>query len=184
MEMLSMKRVNLFLVIASVLLFGQAGVAQEKFNDVRQQMADSLTAVKTSLRADERAAAMEHFGNAKKIWETEARPMITEGMKTNNQFQEYFDRIAEVDGHFISLAQELESGGFEQIESRVNAVIWAISHHPRGFKVPNPRYTAWDWVFGLGIGIGFCVFAVVFGLHLRRSYYRRYKKQGAEAPQG
>lgn len=179
-----MKRISPFLVVVIVLFLSQAGVGQEKFNDVRQQMADYLTAVKTSLRADERQVALGHFADAKKVWEAGVKPMITEGVKTNDQFQEYFDRMAEVDGHFVSLAQELESGGLQQIESRVNAMIWAISHHPRGFKVPNPRYTVWDWVFGLGIGIGFCVFAVVFGLHLRRSYYRRYQKQGEEAPKG
>ncbi len=179
-----MKRINLFLVIVTVLLFSQPGVGQERFNDVRQQMADHLTAVKSSLRANERQAALAHFGEAKKIWEAEVKPMITEGVKANDQFQEYFDRMAELDGHFVSLAQELESDGLLQIESRVNAMIWAISHHPRGFKVPNPRYTVWDWVFALGIGIGFCVLAMVFGLHLRRSYYRRYQKQGEKAPKG
>jgi len=179
-----MRRVNLYLLAFSFLLLSQAALSQEKFTDVRQRMADDLTAVKVSLQANDRAAALEHFADAKKVWEAEVRPMITEGVKTNNQFQEYFERMAEVDGHFVSLAQELESAGSKQVESRVNAMIWAISHHPRGFKVPPPRYTVWDWVFGLGIGIGFCVFAVVFGLYLRRSFYRRYQKQGKEPSKG
>jgi hypothetical protein len=175
-----MRRRNLFLLAFSFLFLSQVGLSQEKFNDVRQQMADHLTAVKTSLRANDRQVAMGHFAAAKRVWEDDVKPMITEGVKTNSQFQEYFDRLAEVDGHFVSLAQELESGEVKQVESRVNAMIWAISHHPRGFKVPPPRYTAWDWVFGLGIGVGFCVFAAFFGLYLRRSYYRRYQKQGKE----
>jgi hypothetical protein len=179
-----MRRVNLFLVIVIVLLLSQAGVSQEKFNDVRQQMADRLTAVKTSLQANDRGAAVGHFAEAKKTWEADVKPMIMEGVKTNNQFQEYFERMAEVDGHFVALGEELSSGGPQQVESRVNAIIWSISHHPRGFKVPPPRYTAWDWVFGLGIGIGFCTFAIGFGLHLRRSYYRRYQKQGKDTPKG
>jgi len=173
-----------FLLILSFLFFAHAVLSQERFNDVRQQMADHLTAVKTWLRANDREGAKKRFDEAQKVWETDVKRMITEGVKTNDQFQEYFDRMTEVDEHFAALAQELESGEAPKVESRVNAIIWAISHHPRGFKVPPPRYTMWDWVFGLSIGIGFCVFAIVFGLHLRRSYYRRYQKQGKEPPKG
>jgi hypothetical protein len=102
--------------------------------------------------------------------------MITEGVKTNEQFREYFKRMAEIEENLNSLAQILEGKNTEGIESKANAVIWGISHHPRGFDLPKPRYSAWDWVFALGIGLGFCIFATVFGLHLRKSYYRRYKK--------
>jgi hypothetical protein len=107
--------------------------------------------------------------------------MIVEGVKADEQFREYLERMAEVDEHLLSLSQSLEKKEAPQIEPEVNAVIWAISHHPRGFDVPQPRYSAWDWVFGLGIGIGFCLVAVVFGLYLRRSYYRRYGRQAGDS---
>ncbi len=168
-----------------VLLFVfQSGFGQEKFNDVRQHMADRLTAVKTAVRAADRAAAQVNLAEAKKTWEAEVRPMIVDGVKTNGQFQEYFDRLGDVETNLTALAAELEAGETGRFESLVNAVIWAISHHPRGFDVPPPRYTAWDWVFGLSIGVGFCVFAVVFGLYLRRSYYRRYTRPGTEGRKG
>ncbi len=76
-----------------------------------------------------------------------------------------------------SLALLITQKKTDQIESLVNQIIWGISHHPRGFDVPDPVYTVWDWVFGLGIGLGFCVFITCFGLYLRRSYYRRYAKK-------
>lgn len=175
--------------VPAALLFALAFITQpvagqEKFNDVRQVLADRLTAVKTAIREDDAAGAQDNLGEAKKIWEAEVKPMIVEGVKTNGQFQEYFDRIGEVETSLAALGAELEAGETQRIESLVNALIWAISHHPRGFDVPPPHYTIWDWVFGLSIGLGFCVFAVVFGLYLRRSYYRRYAGPGTEARKG
>jgi len=170
--------------LLALLFVIQPAFGQEKFNDVRQQMADRLTAVKAAIRDADRAAAQANLAEAQKTWEAEVKPMIVEGAETNGQFQEYFDRIQDVENNLTALAAELEAGEAGRIESLVNAVIWGISHHPRGFDVPPPRYTAWDWVFGLSIGVGFCVFAVVFGLYLRRSYYRRYAKPGPEGRKG
>jgi hypothetical protein len=147
-------------------------------------MADRLTDVKNDIRDADRTAARNDLAEAKKIWEAEVRPMISDGVKTNGQFQEYYDRIQEVEQNLDLLAAGLEAGETGRIETLVNAAIWAISHHPRGFDVPPPHYTIWDWVFGLSIGLGFCVFAVVFGLYLRRSYYRRYAGPGTEARKG
>ncbi|GEM_PF-1199315 len=155
---------------------------QEKFNDVRQSMADRLTEVKTAVRTADRTAARVNLDKARQIWETEVWPMIAEGVQTNDQFAEYFDRRQEIETNLNVLASELDAGASDRIESLVNATIWSISHHPRGFGVPRPRYTVWDWVFALTIGIGFCVFAVVFGLYLRRSYYRRYASYEPPAP--
>jgi len=177
------KSVPIVLLLALPLVL-QPGFGQEKFNDVRQQMADRLTAVKTAVRDADRAAAQINLAEAKKTWEAEVKPMIVDGVKTNAQFLEYSNRIQDIETNLTALAAELEAGEAGRIEALVNAVIWAISHHPRGFDVPPPRYTAWDWVFGLGIGIGFCVFAVVFGLYLRRSYYRRYARPGTEGRKG
>jgi len=153
-----------------------AARGQEKFIDVRQSMADNLTAVKTAVKAADWTAALEKFGKAREIWEAGVKPIILGGVKSDTQFQEYFGRIGEVETGFGVIGQLLESRNGAEVEAKVNAVIWGISHHPRGFNVPEPRYTVWDWVFGLGIGLGFLVFAIFFGLKLRRSYYRRYLK--------
>ena len=171
-----MRKVPFFLAVMLLFVFARTIVAQEKFIDVRQAMADSLTSVKTAVKNNDWDGAFSHFQKAKSIWEQEVKPMITGGVKTDTQYEEYFKRIAEIQGNLNGLAQLLEARKSEDIEPKANAIIWGISHHPRGFAVPKPRYTAWDWVFGLGIGIGFCLLATVFGLHLRRSYYRRYKK--------
>jgi hypothetical protein len=171
-------------LLLSLLVFGRMTFGQEKFNDVRQFLADSLTGVKTAARAADLAAARKDLKAALEAWENDVKPMIVEGVRTNSQFQEYFDRMGDVDTNLAALAVELEEGDSQKIETRVNATIWAISHHPRGFSVPPPRYTIWDWVFGLGIGLGFCVFAIIFGLHLRRSYYRRYARPEAKVRKG
>jgi hypothetical protein len=172
------------ILVFSLLVFGQMAFGQEKFNDVRQSLADSLTGVKEAAGAGDLAAARKDFQTALETWERDVKPMIIEGVRTNSQFQEYFDRMAEVDADLAALGSELEEGVSQEIETRVNATIWAISHHPRGFSVPPPRYTVWDWVFGLGIGLGFCVFVIFFGLHLRRSYYRRYARPEARVRKG
>ncbi len=172
------------LLLGLLLVFGRMTYGQEKFNDVRQRLADFLTGVKTAARAADLVGARRDLEAALEAWENEVKPMIVEGVRTNSQFQEYFDRMGEVDANLAALTLELEEGDSQKIETQVNATIWAISHHPRGFSVPPPRYTTWDWVFGLGIGVGFCVFAVVFGLHLRRSYYRRYVRPEPKVRKG
>lgn len=179
-----MKRVVRVVLAFGILLTPPASLSQEKFNDVRQRLADFLTAVKTAARASDQEAARKSFEEAQKTWTAEVKPMIVEGLRSNDQFQEYFDRMADVDTNLAMLAQEMDLPDLQKIEARVNSIIWGISHHPRGFSVPAPRYTAWDWVFGLGIGIGFCLFAILFGLYLRRSYYRRYSNAPTGNPKG
>jgi predicted metal-binding transcription factor (methanogenesis marker protein 9) len=93
------------------------------------------------------------------------------------KFKEYVDRIDQVEAGLAELRRLLKDNKSEEVPAHVNAIIWSISHHPRGFDVPPPVYKWWDWVFGLGIGLGWCVFAIFFGLYLRRSYYRRYKRE-------
>lgn len=171
-----MRKAIFLLVTLGVTCFVRNSLGQEKFIDVRQEMANKLTAVKTAAVKNDWASALESFAGAKEIWRSEVKPMITEGVKTNEQFQEYFKRLAEIEENLNSLAQILEGKNTEGVETKANAVIWSISHHPRGFDLPKPRYSVWDWVFALGIGLGFCIFAIVFGLYLRKSYYRRYKK--------
>jgi hypothetical protein len=161
-----------------------SGVCQEKFNDVRQGMADFLTAVKTDSNTADFDSAGRNLAAALRVWTEDVKPLILEGVRTNDQFREYFDRIPEVETGLDVLARDIARGDREAVESRANAIIWAISHHPRGFDIPQPRYTAWDWVFGLSIGLGFCILAVVSGLYLRRSYYRRYSRFPAEKPKG
>lgn len=179
-----MRRIAPLAIVLVLFVLAQTGLCQEKFNDVRQRMADRLTAAKSASRSGDRAEAGKNFREALDVWHSDVKPMITEGVKSNSLYQEYFDRMAEVEENLASLGRELDSGEAQIVETRVNAIIWGISHHPRGFKVPPPRYTIWDWVFGLGIGIGFCVFAVIFGLYLRRSYYRRYSNAGRQNPKG
>ena len=164
----------LFLFVVPALL------GQERFIDVRQNMADNLSAVKAAVKEADWEGALEKFRTARQVWETDVKPIITEGVKSDTQFQEYFDRIGEVEAGLSSTGQLLETRNAADVEAKINAIIWGISHQPRGFKVPNPRYSAWDWVFGLGIGLGFIFFATFFGLRLRRSYYRRYLKNPAQ----
>lgn len=173
----------LFFPVLFGLALAPAG-GQERFNDVRQSMADRLTDIKAAVRAGDRDAARTSLARAREIWERDVWPMIEAGVRTNDQFAEYFNRRQEIELNLDRLAAELEAGGVERLEALVNATIWSISHHPRGFDVPPPRYTVWDWVFGLTIGIGFCVFAIVFGLYLRRSYYRRYARPGVPRERG
>ena len=166
------------LVAVGALLLAQAAFAQERFIDVRQEMADNLTSVKTAAKNNDWAAAQNSFNKAKDTWQNEVKPLLIEDQKEEKpRFLEYFGRMNEVEENLSKLAHLLESRKDADIESQVNAIIWGISHHPKGFEVGPPKYSAWDWVFGLGIGLGWCVFATFFGLYLRRSYYRRYKKQ-------
>ncbi len=177
------KTVPLALIIG-LLTASLSALCQEKFNDVRQGMADRLTAVKTASNAGDLDSAGRDFSAAQRAWVEDVKPMIVDGVRTNDQFREYFDRIPEVEAGLAALAREIGRGERREVESLVNALIWAISHHPRGFDIPQPRYTTWDWVFGLSIGIGFCILAVFSGLTLRRSYYRRYTRPGGEKRKG
>jgi hypothetical protein len=173
-----MRKTIVLLSLAVLLTFSLSLWSQEKFIDVRQAMADHLASVKKFWGERDRAKANEEFEKAQEVWQKDVKPMIIEGEKTSEQFREYYERIAEVEAGLDKLGGLLESGTAQEIDPVANAIIWAISHHPRGFNVPKPRYSVWDWVFGLGIGIGFCLFAIFFGRHLRRSYYRRYEKGG------
>jgi len=172
-----MRKIIPLLLAATILLLAQDTIAQEKIIDVRQNMADALTSVKTAVSQNDWAEALSGFNSAKDIWNNEVKPLLIEDEKTDKRFLEYFGRIGEVEDGLNSLGQLLAAKSTEEIEPKVNAIIWSISHHPRGFDVPEPVYKWWDWVFGLGIGLGWCVFAIFFGLYLRGSYYRRYKKE-------
>jgi hypothetical protein len=171
-------------LIVGLLTASPSGFCQERFNDVRQGMADLLTAVKTASSVADLDSAGRNLAAAGRAWTEDVKPLILEGVRTSDQFQEYFDRIPVVETGLAELAREIERGDLQEVDLRVNAIIWAISHHPRGFDIPQPRYTAWDWIFGLTIGIGFCILAVVSGLYLRRSYYRRYSRPPAEKRKG
>lgn len=162
-------------------VFGLAALAvslsaQEKFIDVRQNMADRLTAAKAAAASGDWEAAAAGLRDADDAWRNDVKPLILDGVKGDPQYQEYAGRISEVEASLMAAARAVEAADRAGFEAGVNAAVWGISHHPRGFSVPKPRYTVWDWVFALGIGIGFCIFAVWFGLYLRRSYYRRFPK--------
>ncbi|MHC4157636.1 MAG: hypothetical protein ACYSSO_01015 [Planctomycetota bacterium] len=192
-----MKKPIFFTVAASLLLLAQAAVAQHgelEFIEARQEFADNLTSVKNILKDNDWTNAQQSFDKAKDEWENKVKPMIVEGREAEidtarnegvenpedapGKLKEYSDRISEVETNLSKLALLLKSKEAGEIETTVNAIIWAISHQPRGFDVPKRTYSVWDWVFGLGIGGGFCIFAIVAGLYLRRSYYRRYQKLG------
>lgn len=190
-----MKKFIYLFAAASLLLFNQTLVAQHEeleFIEIRQEFADNLTAVKNAVKDDDWANAQQSFDQAKDEWENKVKPTILEGREAEidtarnegvenpedapGKLKEYSDRIGEVEGNLNKLALLLKSQKNEEIETTINAIIWAISHQPRGFDLPHRKYSVWDWVFGLGIGGGFCIFAIVAGLYLRRSYYRRYQK--------
>ncbi|MBM3310868.1 MAG: hypothetical protein FJY80_05110 [Candidatus Aminicenantes bacterium] len=166
-------------LIALVLAVGglaAASSAQERFIDVRQAMADALTSVKAAAGKGDWAAAAAAVESARTIWDRDVKPLILEGVKTDASFEEYAGRAGEVEAAVAAAGAAVAAGNAAEAELKVNAAIWGISHHPRGFDLPAPRYSAWDWVFGLSIGLGFCLFATWFGLYLRRSYYGRFPK--------
>jgi hypothetical protein len=167
---------SLFLLILGIAHLTTAAAAQEKFIDVRQAMADSLTAAKEAGTKADWAAARVSLEKGADLWFKEIKPMINEGLSSNADLQEYANRIAEVDGNLVAADAAVEARDSVQLSTKINAAIWGISHHPRGFDVPPPRYTAWDWVFALVIGLGFCTLAIWFGLYLRKSYYSRYPR--------
>jgi len=165
-----------FFLILGLALLTTAAAAQEKFIDVRQSMADSLTAAKAAGGKSDWTAARTALEKGAGLWIGEIKPMINEGLRSNADLQEYANRIAEVDGNLVAADAAVEARDAVQLSIKINAAIWGISHHPRGFDVPPPRYTAWDWVFALVIGLGFCALAIWFGLYLRKSYYSRYPR--------
>ncbi len=162
----------------AALLLASAPVvlAQERFIDVRQAMADRLTEAKAAVAKGDFDAARAPLDLGRNAWAMDVKPMIEENAPKNADYKEYFDRIGAVEADLAAAAEALAARDAAGFEKRVNAAIWGISHHPRGFTVPAPRYTAWDWVFALGIGLGFCAFAIWFGLYLRRNYYSRYPR--------
>lgn len=187
---------SIFLIAAAILLLSAqtvfAQVEELAFIEIRQKLADNLTSVKNAVKNNNWTSAQESLKLAKEIWESKVLPMVLDGRKEEiekaraagvenpenieGKFKEYSDRVGEVQANLEKLAQLLISQKGDEIETTVNATIWAISHQPRGFNIPHRTYSVWDWTFGLGIGLGFCLFAVVSGLYLRRSYYRRYPK--------
>ncbi|UCE99428.1 MAG: hypothetical protein JSV82_09765 [Planctomycetota bacterium] len=190
-----MKKFVYLVAAGSLLLFVQTVVAQQdelKFIEFRQEFADNLTSVKNAVRENDWVTAQQSFDQAKDEWENQVKPMIVEGRQEEiekarqegienpedapGKLKEYSDRIGEVEENFSKLAQLLKNKEVQGLELTINAIIWGISHQPRGFDIPHRTYSVWDWVFGLGIGGGFCIFAIVAGLYLRRSYYRRYQK--------
>jgi len=172
-----MNRLRPPLILATLFLSATpAAFAQEKFIDVRQVMADRLTEAKAAAVKGDFDAARTSLDVGREAWTRDVKPMIEENAPKNADYQEYFDRIGSVEADLAAAGTALETRDPAGFEKRVNAAIWGISHHPRGFNVPAPRYTAWDWVFALAIGFGFCGFAVWFGLYLRRNYYSRYPR--------
>jgi hypothetical protein len=186
----------IFLLVVGIPVFSiQTAFAQVDelaFIEIRQEFADSLTAVKNAVKANDWLLAQQSFDRAKKSWESDVKPIIVKGRKEEiekarqagvenpesepGKLKEYSDRIGAVEENLGKIAQFLTGQKGEEIEPTINATIWEISHQPRGFDIPHRTYSVWDWVFGLGIGLGFCAFAVVTGLYLRRSYYRRYRR--------
>lgn len=171
------KIISLLIAVIIVLCLAPNLMAQEelRFIETRQAMADNLTAVKETVNEQDWAKAKESFDKANEIWQNEVKPIL-DGPNTD-RYKEYTDRKGEVEANLNDLGQLLVDKADGRIEEKVNATIWALSHQPRGFDVGEPVYNAWDWVFALSIGIGFCIFIICFGLYLRRSYYRRYGRQ-------
>jgi hypothetical protein len=172
----AMRKNAVIVLFLGLLLLARSGLAQEKFIDVRQTMANALTAAKDAAKKGDWDGAAASLEKARSTWTEEVRPLIRESVKVDKDYQEYFDRIGEVESNLDAAAAAIVARSLADLEAKVNAAIWAFSHHPRGFSVPKPRYSAWDWVFGLGIGLGFCIFAVWFGFYLRCSYYSRFPK--------
>ncbi len=172
-----MRKITSAFITLVLLCLVQTVFAQEEIIETRQEMADQLSAVKKAAADSNWTGATDSFNKAKDAWQNQVKPILTEDSeKAKPRFTEYFDRIGEVEKGLDELGQILAGQKQGEVETKVNQIIWSISHHPKGFEVGPFTYSVWDWVFGLGIGGGFCVFAIVFGLYLRRSYYRRYKK--------
>jgi uncharacterized membrane protein YvbJ len=83
---INMRRIISLLVAVAVLLLAQTLFAQEKIIDVRQEMADHLTEVKTAVSDNDWAKALSSFNKAKDVWQNEVKPLLIEDDKTEKRF--------------------------------------------------------------------------------------------------
>ena len=169
---------KLFFLFAFVvlLIFDRQSFAQEKFDETREEMASYLTSIKKAAKESIWDEALTSLKDAKNIWYNQIKVLIVQDQEKGKRFQEYFNRMDEIEANLDNIEKILDEKNLHEIESAINQTIWSISHHPRGFEVPKPKNTVWDWVFALTIGIGYCIGITFFGLYLRKSFYRRYKK--------
>jgi len=175
-----MKKIICLTAIILMLFVAGNAVAQEKFIDVREDMAKNLTQVKKLADEAKWEDAKTTLLTAKDIWANEVKTLILEDQNKGKRFSEYFDRLAVIETNLEDISSYLTAKDAAKTEETVNATIWSISHQPAGFKTPPQEYTAGDWIFGLSIGFGTIILAIVFGLYLRRSFYKRYAKAGVK----
>jgi len=175
-----MKRKYRLITAALILFIAGTVFAQEKFIDVREDMAKNLTQVKKLAGESKWEEAKAALLTAKDIWNNEVKTLILEDQNKEKRFSEYFNRMNKIETNLENVSVPLKGEDVVEIEKSVNAAIWSISHHPAGFNVPSREYTVGDWIFGLSIGFGTIILAIFFGLYLRRSFYKRYAKAGVK----
>ncbi len=138
-------------------------------------MADELTRCKGAAQDERWEKAQQHYDNALARWGG-IKPRLKEDESEVGRNR--IDRILEVDKELENIKNSINETSIQNLTTHVNRCIWAISYQPDGFKAPEDNFTLSDWILALVIGLGFDVFAIAFGLHLRRIYRRGGYKGG------
>jgi len=175
-----MKKIIYLIALMLALLVAGNAVAQEKFIDVREDMAKNLTQAKKLAGEANWKEAGALLATSNDTWNNEVKPLILEDQNGSKRFTEYFNRLAEIETNLSNIASALNKMDAEKAKEAVNATIWSISHQPAGFNAPYRAYTTGDWIFGLSIGFGTIFLSIWFGLYLRKSFYKRYAKAGVK----
>ena len=85
-----MRRNICLLILALVLVFSLNAFAQEKFDLVREDMADGLTGVKEAAKDGRWKDALDGFGKARAIWNKEVKVLILGEYKKDERFRETY----------------------------------------------------------------------------------------------
>ena len=156
------KKITLAIFVLAIVLLSSPTSAA--YLDDLEEMANQLTKCKDSAMDGEWSDAQDYYKNIILLWG-----------RVKSQFEEdenRKERVGEVDQNLSLIDEAIGKENATVVSDHVNKCIWAISYQPDGFNAPEDGFTLNDWVLALVIGLGFDVFAIAFGLHLRRTYRR------------
>jgi hypothetical protein len=169
-----LRNIKLFIYFF-LFLFSFSLFSQTVFDQERENMAMDLTQIKILTEKNNWLKSDSLLQSVQSRWKEEVLPIILEDHMDEKRFDQYYQRIDRIDQQLNLIENQIKNRQKKDLDSLVNLTIWSISHHPRGFDVPEERYTLKDWIFGLSIGFGYLLFAILFGLHLRRTFYKEIK---------
>jgi hypothetical protein len=159
-----MKKTTLPLIGLLILLLFPSLISAD-FLDGLGAMANQLSQCKQVACNGEWTKAEEHYESASILWK-ELKAQFEQDKNRK-------ERASEVEQELGLIKQAVNLKDAKATSTHVNKCIWAISFQPEGFKAPEDKFVLEDWIMALSIGLGFDGFAIVFGLHLRRTYRRR-----------